>query len=756
MNDPMSHQTTKSAREVEEAVFLVALDLTDPARRQFLDKACANDDSLRAAVEGMLEVHARADEFFAKSRSKIRLTNAGDEVSLPSGEQRAERQTVDGQLGKFINQYKLLQRIGEGGCGVVYMAEQEQPIRRRVALKVIKQGMDTKAVIARFDAERQALALMDHPNIARVLDAGTTEAGRPYFVMELVRGVRITEYCDQNQLDTPRRLALFIQICQAIQHAHQKGVIHRDIKPSNILVTLHDGVPVPKVIDFGIAKAIEGKLTDRTLFTAYEQIVGTPAYMSPEQAEMSGLDVDTRSDIYSLGVLLYELLTGRTPFDGQELVKSGIDEMRRTLREKEPQRPSNILTTLHGTELKVTADCRHEQAPKLISLMKGDLDWIVMKTLEKDRKRRYDTANGLMMDIQRYLHNEPVVARPPSRWYRLQKLIRRNKVVFGAGAAVTMALVAGFSTSTWLFFKAREAEQRQAQLRQTAEEARANEALLRRQTEAREQINLAAIYVSQEKFEAANKLLNSINTPPPKPSYDGVSAYRLVGDWLGTQERWGEAAQRYAALMEIDKIDKWSAVTLDYQACGAVLVESSQFGQYAAFCQFTIDTYAGTTNGDAAGRILKTCLLLPADPELLGRVRALGEAAENFIQPQNPKLFSGWAAIPVAVWQYRRGNYDQAAVLCNRWMDSGATNSALTATLGVVLAMSDCRNGQRTEAIFKLAPAEAVIEKQFAAGLEHGDGSLGYWYDWVFARILLREANQIMANNGGIPSNSDR
>ena len=320
------------------------------------------------------------------------------------------------------------------------MAEQEEPVRRRVALKIIKLGMDTKSVIARFEAERQALAMMDHPNIARVFDAGATETGRPYFVMELVRGVKITEYCDQNNLDTRQRLELFIQICQAIQHAHQKGIIHRDIKPSNILVTLHDGVPVPKVIDFGIAKAIEARLTDKTLFTAYEQFIGTPAYMSPEQAEMSGLDVDTRSDIYSLGVLLYELLTGRTPFDAKKLLQHGLDEMRRTLREQEPHRPSTMVTTLQGTELTATAEHRHAEPPKLISLLRGDLDWIVMKALEKDRRRRYETANGLAMDIQRYLNSEPVMARPPSRLYRFQKLVRRNKVVFAAGGAVAAAL----------------------------------------------------------------------------------------------------------------------------------------------------------------------------------------------------------------------------------------------------------------------------------------------------------------------------
>jgi tRNA A-37 threonylcarbamoyl transferase component Bud32 len=295
-------------------------------------------------------------------------------------------------VGDRIGRYKLLEKVGEGGWGVVYVADQEEPVRRRVALKVIKPGMDTRQVLARFEAERQALALMDHPNIARVLDGGTTDAGRPYFVMELVRGIKITDYCDQDKLSTRERLELFIQICHAVQHAHQKGIIHRDLKPSNILVTLHDGVAVPKVIDFGIAKATEGRLTDLTIYTELHAFIGTPAYMSPEQAEMSGLDIDTRTDIYSLGVLLYQLLTGKTPFENKELLALGLDEMRRTIREKEPVRPSTRLASLAHEEQTTTAKRRGVEMPKLIHLLRGDLDWIAMKCLEKDRRRRYETA----------------------------------------------------------------------------------------------------------------------------------------------------------------------------------------------------------------------------------------------------------------------------------------------------------------------------------------------------------------------------
>jgi WD40 repeat protein/serine/threonine protein kinase len=456
-----SETMSKISQNLEEVLFEAAVEKSSSAERTaFLDGVCRDDPALRARLEVLLEGHFGGAGFLRQTPRQVQPTVKG-------GTPRAEEAPAP-----VIGRYKLLEKIGEGGMGEVWMAEQSQPVRRRVAFKLIKVGMDSRSAVARFEAEGQALALMDHPNIARVYDVGATAAGRPYLVMELVRGVRITEYCDQNQTSTRDRLTLFIQVCQAVQHAHQKGIIHRDLKPSNILVTVNDDVPVPKVIDFGIAKAVAQKLTDKTLFTEFQALVGTPAYMSPEQAGLSSLDIDTRGDIYSLGVLLYELLVGRTPFDTAEMMRGGLDEMRRIIQEKEPAKPSTRLRTLPGLELTITAQRRRTDAVKLTHLLRGDLDWIVMKCLEKDRTRRYETANGLAADLKRHLNNEPVVARPPSTAYRLQKAWRRHKLVFTAAAVMAAALVVGTTVSSWQAIEASRARNAEKTQRLAAQKER--------------------------------------------------------------------------------------------------------------------------------------------------------------------------------------------------------------------------------------------------------------------------------------------
>ena len=414
-----------------EAIFHAARELSDPDQREiYVRDACQGDPALRAKVEGLLRASAEAESVFGASNT---APAAPTTIRLDS--------PIEETTGTLVGRYKLLQKVGEGGMGVVYMAEQTEPVTRKVALKIIKLGMDTKQVVARFEAERQALAMMDHPNIAKVFDAGATDSGRPYFVMELVRGVPITEYCDKNKLSTQERLALFIPVCQAIQHAHQKGVIHRDIKPANVMVTLDDGAPHPMVIDFGIAKATNQKLTEKTLFTNYAQMIGTPAYMSPEQAEMSKLDVDTRTDVYSLGVLLYELLTGTTPFPSKELLSLGYGEMQKVIAEREPPKPSTRLSTMRDEERTVVAKNRNIEASALGKVFQGDLDWIVMKALEKDRTHRYETVNGLVADVKRHLNNEPVSAAAPTFGYQFHKFVRRNRKHARVAATVAVSLL---------------------------------------------------------------------------------------------------------------------------------------------------------------------------------------------------------------------------------------------------------------------------------------------------------------------------
>lgn len=690
--------TTNEAVAREEEIVRKALAMASPdERRGFIKGVCAGDAGLLARVEAMMDAR--------QNRSSSPPANHTIRIG--------ESAVTEGP-GTIIGRYKILQQIGEGGCGVVYMAEQEQPVRRRVALKVIKLGMDTRAVIARFEAERQALALMDHPNIAKVLDAGATDTGRPYFVMELVRGVRITEYCDQARCSARERLDLFVQVCHAIQHAHQKGIIHRDLKPSNILITINDGVAVPKVIDFGIAKATtDQRLTEKTLFTAFEQFIGTPAYMSPEQAVMTSLDIDTRSDIYSLGVLLYELLAGRTPFDPKELVNSGFDEMRRTIRDKEPERPSTCLSTMPEQARTDVANRRQANLPDLVHLLRGDLDWIVMKAMEKDRTRRYETANGLAMDIQRYQNNEPVLARPPSSVYRFKKLARRNRTLFMAATAVGAALVFGFGVSTYLFVRERQARER-------AVAAEREEARLREKAEWGKKYAEAGLMMSQGQYERAEELVNQV---PIHPS--AAAIYFGLGVANGARGHWQRALVQLSRVAELVPTNHLAQHYLT-----PLYLQLDDPASYRRHVENIIRLFSDTHDPVVAERIAKDCLILPPAASQWQGINQMVNTAYAAGPDQKTWRYTQFVK---GLADYRQGQYSNAVVnLSVVAQERGDSNRALQSQ--AVLAMARYRLGHK-EARSILEEAKRAVETRAAKGRTEEQ-----WHDWIFAQTLVREA----------------
>jgi serine/threonine protein kinase len=700
--------------EKVKAILTGALKVSDPAERAaWLDRACCGDQELRTEVGSLLEALEQAGDFLAPT------------VALTASDFSTEA------TGMMIGRYKLLQKIGEGGFGVVYMAEQVEPVRRKVALKIIKAGMDTKEVVSRFEAERQALALMDHPNIAKVFDAGATEAGRPYFVMELVNGITITDYCDRAQLCTKQRLKLFMKVCHAVQHAHQKAIVHRDLKPNNVLVTLHDSEPVPKVIDFGVSKALGQKLTEKTLFTPFQHLIGTPAYMSPEQAELSGLDIDTRSDIYSLGVLLYELLTGVTPFDAETLRRAALDEICRMIREAEPAKPSTRLQTL-GVKLDDVAKFRGTEPAALRRIVRGDLDWIVMKALEKDRRRRYETAEAFASDVARHLNNEPVLASSPSMSYLAAKFARRHKTGLAAAATLLLLLLAGVTISTWQAVRATRAERAQTLLRRQAEQARLAERQLRLQAEAREKIAAADALVRNGSLAEADKvmgtmipLLNEMNGSNAAP------VYSALGDWHSRHAQWSEAATNYFQSIagQPGSIDAYSKLA-------AVLVQSGDLAGFGQLRRNILLQFGETTDPTMAGCVVNNCLMLPWSGLELERV---GEIANAAVRASSNHWASNYIQFAKALAAYRQADFGTAVnSLQSPLLDQGK-DTARDAKAYLVLAMAHQRQGYPGYAHDALAAGLRV-----AARLPSSDNQLqdwNAWNDWVMVQALIREAS---------------
>ncbi len=752
MSDPVQH--------AEELAFQGLAIAGDSERAVFWDRACAGDATLRAEVARIWAAHQEAETFLADCRPPG-LNDATEAMRAlartpppPEAAESCADFDADRLVGTRIGPYALRRKLGEGGCGVVYLAEQEHPLRRQVALKVIKLGMDTRGVIARFEAERQALAIMDHPNIARVFDAGATATGRPYFVMELVQGIKITTYCDEARLDLRQRLDLFADIAGAIQHAHQKGIVHRDLKPSNILVATLDEKPAPKVIDFGIAKASNGgRLGDATVHTLGGQFIGTPTYMSPEQAQTGGVDVDTRSDIYSLGVLLYELLTGKTPFEQTELLEQGPDRMRRTLLERDPLPPSARVRVMPEAERSQAALRRGTEAAKLKANLEGDLDWIVAKALEKDRVRRYQTASDFAADIRRHLNHEPISAGAPGRLYRLRKLARRHRAVFVSVSAVALALVVGTGTSTWLFFRA-QAAYREADL------ARHNETRLRGEADARAKIAQAALLISRDKLPEADRLVDRIEVPVTEPSLEAASVLRSLGLWNVTQGRWRTAADRFVQLERANQLDPSNTteeITRDLLGAGPTLIVAGDLETYRRFVRETALRFAGTSDPVAAEQVVKNSLILPADPETLRLLKPLVEVVRASVSRHDPAITPddrhiAWQSLVLGLHGYRRGNYNDALAWARRSLQGYRDRAdARLAMAQALLALCNVRLNRIPEATEALNTAMAPVGKNLPAGLERivGRGRFApdMWHDWVITRLLLQEARSLMESS---------
>ncbi|TWU54359.1 Serine/threonine-protein kinase PrkC [Rubripirellula tenax] len=726
----------------ERAIFLQAIDeesLDD--RVAYLNSACGDDVALRASVEALLDAHDRPANLLDRP--------IGGGQGIVSTQPAPALPPIQ-HIGMRIGPYRLMEQVGEGGFGLVFVAQQEHPVKRKVALKIVKPGAGSKEVIARFEAERQAVAMMNHPNIAQVFDAGVTDDHRPYFVMELVRGFPITEFCDNHQLDVRDRLNLLADVCAAVHHAHQKGVIHRDIKPSNVMVTLHDAKPVAKVIDFGVAKAIGQTLTDKTIYTRFFSMIGTPLYMSPEQAEMSGLDVDTRSDIFSLGVLMYELLVGATPFDRERLDSVGLDELRQIIREEQPPRPSRRLTTL-GDEMTTVSAARRIEPARLSSMLKGDLDWIVMKALEKDRVRRYESAAAMGDDIKRYLSQQPIVARPPTWAYQFSKFARRHRTVIATFSLIAVTLLSATAVSLWQMNVAiLERDQKEQALSEATDAKLKIEQFAANITRANSLVASAQTHVNAGRIDSARQDYDMALTQLPSYYQPWVARAQF---FTGLQS-WDEAADDYAEALSLGAPTE----TPSWWGTASLFLLTNHVPEYLAICG-DLDRRLALPLDEPNWELLRECAA-SGEYEFLISWKELAELAETWLAEQDSRSFrpppmphrdhSNRPNMPWEVCHFitgfchvRAGN-DQRAIdrliqasEHGRWPSDGLVDP--------LLAIAYHRLGNQSEAESALERSQSTIEKPPVTDRGNEPRPPGPWFDAVELRVLHAEATRLIS-----------